>query len=366
MTTATQMYALSSQEMAQGIAAGGHLRSVLVEGPIGIGKTYLQRVLAKMLPTHTPVYFDCSTKDLGDITIPDIMHMDDGTGFVRYVTNEELGAHHDKPIILMIDELGKCNPAVLLSLLRVILERKIGSYTLHPESIVFCTTNLGAEGVGDILPAHARNRITVAEMAKPTWDQWIEWGLANGIDHTLLGWCRNNEKAFADFRDFSDPEANDYIHHPRSTRTAFVTPRSLEAASDWMKLYAGGKFSDKVLTSYLMGTIGTAATGDLMAFTRLADQMPTIDSIKDDPQNALIPTSVGGVMMVVYKVLASLEREWVDAWMVYMDRLSTEAQGVFINATRVPDYPKQKLLSRNRKFTDWCVANQYLFTADVQ
>ena len=83
------------------------------------------------------------------------MHMDDGSGFVRYLTNEELGAHHDKPIILMIDEFGKSNPAVKLALLRMMLERKIGSYTLHPDSIVFATTNLGAEGVGDLLPAHA-------------------------------------------------------------------------------------------------------------------------------------------------------------------------------------------------------------------
>ena len=366
MTTATKMYALSAEEQVEGIIAGGHIRSVLVEGPIGSGKTHLLKMLAKRLPKHLPIYFDCSTKDLGDITIPNIMHMDDGSGFVRYVTNEELGIHNNVPTIVMIDELGKCNPAVLLSILRFILERKIGSYKMHPESILFCNTNLGAEGVGDILPAHARNRITVSEFAKPTWDKWIEWGIANGIDHTLLGWCRNNDKAFADFRDYSDPEENDYIHHPRSTRTAFVTPRSLEAASDWMKLHAEGKFSDKVLTSYLMGTIGESATGDLMAFCRLASQMPSIDSIKNDPHNALVPTSVGGVIMVVYKVLASLDRDWIDAWMVYMDRLSKEAQGVFVNAIRAKGYSKRALISQNRKFTEWCVANQYLFTADVE
>ena len=70
--------------------------------------------------------------------------------------------------------------------------------------------------------------------------------------------------------------------HPRSTRTAFVTPRSLEAASDWMKVR--DKFNDKTLTSLLIGTIGGSAAGDMMAFARLADQLPSIDSIKSDPQ----------------------------------------------------------------------------------
>jgi len=36
--------------------------------------------------------------------------------------------------------------------------------------------------------------------------------------------------------DVANPEDNPYIYHPRSTRTAFVAPRSLEAASDWLKI----------------------------------------------------------------------------------------------------------------------------------
>jgi hypothetical protein len=309
-----------------------------------------------------PCYFDCTTKDLGDITIPDIMRVEDGSGFVRYLTNEELGVHNDKPVILMIDEYGKANPAVKNALLRLLLERKIGSYTLHPDSIVFATTNLGAEGVGDLLPAHARNRLTVIESSKPTWEQWIEWGINNGIDPTVLGWCRNNDKAFADFRDVQDPDENDYVYHPRSTRTAFVTPRSLEAASDWMQVR--DKFDDKTLTSLLIGTIGGSAAGDMMAFARLADQLPSIDSIKSDPHSAVVPTSAGAVMMVVYKVLSTLDRDWVDAWMDYMLRLSKEAQGVFANGVRSEKYTKRSMVMTNKKFTQWAMDNNYLFTAD--
>jgi hypothetical protein len=202
----------------------------------------------------------------------------------------------------------------------------------------------------------------VIESTKPTWEQWIEWGINNGIDPTVLGWCRNNDKAFADFRDVQDPEDNDYVYHPRSTRTAFVTPRSLEAASDWMKVR--DKFDDKTLTSLLIGTIGGSAAGDMMAFARLADQLPSIDSIKSDPSGALVPTSAGAVMMVVYKVLATLERDWVDQWMTYMLRLSKEAQGVFANGVRSKKYTKQSMVMTNKKFTQWAMDNNYLFTAD--
>ncbi len=359
---AHQMYALSLDQCVAAVKAVGHLRTILLQGDMGGGKTSTMITLAAELPKHVPCYFDCTTKDLGDITIPDIMRIEDGSGFVRYLTNEELGVHNDKPVILMIDEYGKANPAVKNALLRLLLERKIGSYTLHPDSIVFATTNLGAEGVGDLLPAHARNRLTVIESSKPTWDQLIEWGINNGIDPTVLGWCRNNDKAFADFRDVEDPDENDYVYHPRSTRAAFVTPRSLEAASDCMQGRAG--FDDKTLTSLLIGTIGPAAAGDFMAFARLADQLPSIESIKSDPNSALVPTSAGAVMMVVYKVLSTLDRDWVDAWMDYMLRLSKEAQGVFANGVRSEKYTKRSMVMTNKKFTQWAMDNNYLFTAD--
>ena len=364
MATSANLYAVDLDGITQAILAGGHKRTVLVQGHMGTGKSSLLKMLAAELPNHIPCYFDCTTKDLGDITIPDITHMDNGSGFVRYLTNEELGAHHDKRTVVMIDEFGKANPAVKLALLRLMLEHKIGSYTLHPDSIVFATINLGSEGVGDLLPAHACNRLTVIESAKPTWEGWIEWAINNDVDPTVMGWCRNNDKAFADFRDVSDPEENDYIYHPRSTRTAFVTPRSLEAASDWMK--QRDKFDSKTLTSLLIGTIGGSAAGDMVAFARLADQLPSIESIKADPHGALVPTTAGAIMMVVYKVLSTLEQSWVDQWMDYMLRLPQEAQGVFANGVRSKKYAKRSLVMTNAKFTKWAMDNNYLFTADIK
>tara|TARA_R100000995_G_scaffold44236_1_gene20745 strand:+ start:8381 stop:9475 length:1095 start_codon:yes stop_codon:yes gene_type:complete len=362
MTTAETMYALNLDQIATAIRTGGNKRTILVQGHMGTGKSSLLNMLSDELPDHAACYFDCTTKDLGDITIPNLAKMEDGTGYVSYLTNEELGAHLDKPIILMVDEYGKANPAVKNAMLRLMLERKIGSYTLHPDSLVFATTNLGAEGVGDLLPPHARNRITVITMRKPDNMEWIEWGINNEIDHTLLGWCKDNPQLFAGFEGVKDPEENPYIYHPREQRTAFVTPRSLEAASDWLKERAS--YDDQTLTGLLMGTIGARGAMDLMAFVKLADQLPSLESIKQDPQNAKVPESASAVCMVVYRTLASLEKDWVNPWMDYMVRLDKEAQGMFANGVRAPKYSKQSMVMTNKKFTDWAMANNYMFAAD--
>jgi len=262
----------------------------------------------------------------------------------------------------MIDELGKANPAVKNALLRVMQERTVGSIKLHPDSIVYATTNKGSEGVGDILPPHARNRVSVVQVRKSTNMDWIEWGINAGIDHSLLGWCKDNPHLFAPFEDVKDPDENPYIFHPKQQRAAFVTPRSLHAASDI--LHQRHAFDDQTLTGLLMGTIGDRGAMDLMAFVKMSDQLPSLQSIKDDPKTAKVPESAAAVCMVVYRTLASLEQDWLDAWMDYMPRLDSEAQGMFANGVRAPKYSKRSMAMRNKKFTKWAMDNNHMFATD--
>ena len=361
MNNAQQMYALDLDQCVAAIKAVGKLRTILMEGDMGNGKSSTIHTLADDLPDHTPCYFDCTTKDIGDLNLPNMAVMNE-QGYVTFVPNEELGAHLGKPIILMIDELGKANPAVKNALLRVMQERTVGSIKLHPDSIVYATTNKGSEGVGDMLPPHARNRMTVVQVRKSTNMEWIEWGINNGVDHTLLGWCKDNPHLFASFEDIKDPDENPYIFHPKQQRAAFVTPRSLHSASDI--LHQRHMFDDQTLTSALMGTIGDRGAMDLMAFVKLADQLPSLQSIKDDPSNAKVPDSAAGICMVVYRTLASIEVDWINAWMDYMPRLDVEAQGMFGNGVRAPKYSKQSMVMKNKKFTAWAMQNNYMFAAD--
>jgi len=357
------MYNVDLDQATQMIATMGHKRTILVQGHMGTGKSSMLKTLADMFPNHIPCYFDATTKDLGDLMLPRIAELDAGASYVSYAPNEELGIHHSRPVIVMLDEYGKANPAVKQGLTAFMLERRMGNLKLHPDSIVFATTNLGGEGVGDMLVAHQRNRITVVTLKKPDYMNYIEWGINNGIDHTLLGWVKDNPHVFQSFEDVQNPEDNPYIFHPRSQRAAFVTPRSLEAASDWLKVR--DRLDDMSLTAALIGTVGDRAAMDLMAFVRLSNDLPTLKSIKETPETAKVPESAAAVCMVVYRTLASIEADWLDAWMTYLNRLPAEAQGLFANGVRAPKYAKQGLVMTNKAFTQWARAKSHLFAADV-
>jgi hypothetical protein len=199
-------------------------------------------------------------------------------------------------------------------------------------------------------------------MNKPSNLQWIEYGINNGIDHTLLGWCKDNPQLFHGFDIYKNPDDNPYIYHPKQQRASFVTPRSLEAASDILK--ARAHMDDMTVTAMLMGTIGDRGAMDLMAFVKLADQLPSLESIKKSPETAKVPTSAAAVCMVVYRTLAAIEKDWIDNWMIYLNRLDKEAQGMFANGVRAPKYGKQAMIMTNKNFTQWAMQNSYLFAAD--
>jgi hypothetical protein len=357
----TALYDLSINEIVDMIESCRE-NTVLVQGHMGIGKSSILKVLAARYPTHAASYFDCTTKDLGDITIPQLHTLDGDSTCVRYVPNEELGIHLNKPVILMIDEFGKANPAVKNGMMRLMLERKLGGYTLHPDSIVFATTNLGSEGVGDLLLPHQRNRITVMRMRKPSNNDWItEYAYNAGIHHAMIACVNEKPEWFASFEDVANPQDNQYIMHPGDrSRVSFVTPRSLEAASRW--LYTGKP--RRSLMAALIGCIGPKAAGELVTFYDTAQDMPTLDSIKQDPHTAKVPSTDAATCMVVHRTLATIGREWVDQWMDYMSRLDMEAQLLFMMQVKREDYAKRSLVLNNAKARAWMLANNFAFSSD--
>jgi energy-coupling factor transporter ATP-binding protein EcfA2 len=360
-TTASNIYALGINQVANLINTIGHNNTVLVQGNMGTGKSSILKILADLRPTHKPVYLDCTTLvDSADMFM--VKYSEDGKTF-KTVPLEDLGLHlPDQPVILMLDEIGKCNRSVVLACNRIMLERKHSGYELHPDSIVFATTNKGTEGLGDLLLAHTRNRITVVTMRNPDNMEYIEWGIDNGIDPILLGFCKEHPELFHSFEQYENPDENPYIPHPRSARAAFWTPRSGEKASDILKLRH--LLDDKQLTAALMGTIGAPAAFALATFVQMADKLPTREQIEADPMNAPVPDSAAAVCMVVYRALATIERKWVESWLTYMDRLSKEAQGLFVNGVRTPQYSRRDYVVQNKKYQDWCMANNYMFSAD--
>ena len=344
---------LSINQCASAINTLGQHTTVLIEGPSGSGKSSVLQLLNK--PTHRKVYIDCTQIDVGDIQIPSVNH---ATGTSTFYPNEVFGVHAEQPVIICLDEFGKAPRSVQNALLPIVLDRRVGNRPLPAGSVVFATTNLSTEGVGDTLPLHVRNRMSVIRMRKPNVEEYTAYSLAHGGNPAVLAWVNETHAVLAEDDDVANPDQNPYIWHRKDpSRKAFCTPRSMTAAG--RVLNDAEHLDDDTLRGVLAGLIGQRAAADLHVFVQLGNKLPAWQTIVTNPLAAALPANPTMNMMTVHRAILRTTAENLDPVMVYMKRLPLELQGVFVNQLlRIPQ--RSKFAAMNASFTQWCIANNWL------
>lgn len=353
------MRTIKRDDLVQSIVALGNEITFIVEGHIGSSKSSLAYDVAGALPTHRMVYIDmASIADTGDFQLPAVNH---DTKTSTFYPNESLGLHTDQPMIIVFDEIGKTSQAVLNSILPALNERRWGNTYFHADTIVFATTNMGSENVGDVMKPHVRNRITMVRMEKPNAQETIAYGINNGMHPIVAAWIDRNPQCFESFEDVENPDDNPYIYHPKVQRPAFVTHRSMSRASTI--LHKQDVLNTETLTHLLCGTIGAPAALDLMTFIRLADQLPTRSEIIGNPSKAQVPDSPSAMVLLVCQAVHWVDEGNFDAWMTYMNRFNgNEVKALFM--LQITKH-KEKVLwaSRNQSYTTYAMNNAHLFGA---
>jgi len=341
------MTTVNLNEAAHLVRTCGQTNTFIFQGEPGIGKSAMLHALADKSDLE-PRYIDCALLDLGDLQMPRVGES------VEFVPNKMFVG--DKPLIIMLDEIGKAMRPVQNALLALLLEHRIGNHKLPEGSVVFGTTNMASDGVGDMMQAHARNRVTFLTVRKPDADEWIDWGVGNDIDPTIMAWVKEYPQCLASYAD--DPDGatdNPYIFTPRKQQAAFVTPRSLAHASHIVKQRAN--LTDDVLISALSGTIGESAARDMQAFLSVADALPPFKAIIEKPETVQVPDSPIACVILALGAVTRMTAENVDAWMTYLARLPREVQFMF--AQQAMRSRSAAVVVKSKHFTDWARENSW-------
>ena len=330
------------------IATVGHTNTILLRGQPGVGKSSILKELGRQLPDYHMAYVDVANLDLGDLGMPVI---DREAMTTSYAPNSRFGIspQQKKPVLLMLDELGKASRPVMNMLLPVILEHRLGDVSLPEGSIVFGTTNLDTDGVGDNVPAHAYNRMTVVRVDNPSADEWLAWASNNGIVPEVMAFAKQYPQVFDCYADLDDDDKNPYIFNPRTGQNKmFCSPRSLEKASHI--LAARAALGESLLPA-LIGTVGEAAARDMEAMVRLADQVPTFETVTKDPTKAKVPSNAGGYFLMAFMLAGRVTEDTLDAVLDYIGRWDNfEAHTLFVHSL-ASNSKKVGFACRNRRMT---------------
>lgn len=302
----------------------GATNTVCLEGPPGIGKTSMAVQLAKELGLQA-VVVDCATlTDGGDIKIPRFTDR----GEYKDTPNAAFRTADGTPVLVVLDELGKANRAVMNSLAALIHERRIGEYPLGEGSIVCATSNNSADGVGDNVPAHVRDRMTLIQVRNATSEEWVKRALTQGIAGELIAFATMFPQIFDHYSTVGKYSENPYIFDPRdAARRKYTTPRSLYQASNIVHQRA--QFDHDVLVAMLAGTIGHAAAADMTTMLALGDKMEDYATIVRSPTKCRVPDRGPAQIIAAVTLLARAGDKPVaerEAVATYLGRLEPEVQ----------------------------------------
>lgn len=339
---------LSSAQIVNLVKNGPRNRTMFINGETGVGKSAIFHQL-KRLPefaNHHFVMVDCTQLDIGSVWVPDL---DRENGVSRELPNDRFGVgkHNHRgmngarPVVIFLDEFGKARQAIKDACAPIVYEHRLGQWEFPEGSLVMAATNLASEGLGDDFQAHMRSRVSMAYMRKPTQKEWmLNFGVPHGLDPALLAATEQMPSMFDSFIDYdaggkyagkNQERDNAMIFNPRVQQDAFFSPRTAHIASDWLKKRAEIA-DDDALQAILNGTVGEPAAAHIMATVRFGDQLPSLERVLDDPENAPLAKSPVAQIVQVFQFVTQIKtRPEVEAIMIYVGRMRTEMQGLLVN-----------------------------------
>ncbi|MDD5157343.1 MoxR family ATPase [Sulfurimonas sp.] len=167
--------------------------------------------------------------------------------------------------ILFLDELNSAAPSVQASAYQLILDRKIGEYSLPDGwAIVAAGNREGDRGLTYRMPSPLANRFVHFEMSVDVQD-WRFWAFKNGIDESIISYISyKNEHLFT--------------FDAKSDAKSFATPRSWEFVDSILK----SKISKELLLETLGGAVGKDVAVSFLAFRRVSAKLPDIQNILEN------------------------------------------------------------------------------------
>lgn len=166
--------------------------------------------------------------------------------------------------ILFLDEINSAPPAVQASAYQLVLDRKVGEYTLpNGWSIVSAGNRESDRGVVYRMPPPLANRFVHFEM-EVDFNDWKVWAYNNGIDSSIISFLQYDNSMLFNF-------------DPTSNHKSFATPRSWEFANTIIKQ----DIDKSLLLETITGAVGENGAVGYLSFKKVMDKLPNIDDILD-------------------------------------------------------------------------------------
>lgn len=201
--------------------------------------------------------------------------------------------------IIFLDEITQAGPAVQSAALQLVLNRKVGEYTLPKNAVICAAGNRQGDKTGSkALTKALANRFKHINMV-PQFDTWRSWAMSNGIHPEIIGFLSKNPQYMNQF----DPQSKD---------VAFATPRTWAMVSTSM---TEGDLDDDLLMDDVAGTVGSAVAMEFMAMRKIASKVPNPEDILSGKVKTLHEETkrIDCQYMVMSGCLSMMDMNWKNS-----------------------------------------------------
>jgi hypothetical protein len=190
----------------------------------------------------------------------------------------------EKPTLLVLDEMGGATNTTLKAALRLLQFGEVCGKRLPGCVRIIALSNdvgHGADVMGILEPM--KDRFISIIVVEPHVDDTIGYAMARQWPAWLMGFLRNDPGALLDCKPL------------KSMQRSGSTPRGWEYVA---QLDAGGFLDLPQGPELIHGAVGRGRGTEALAFRALVNELPDIDGVIMDPENAPIPENPGARFLI--------------------------------------------------------------------
>ena len=244
---------------------------VFVWGNPGVGKSSIIKQIAN---DKNMEFIDLRLSLLDPTDLRGIPFFDSSNKSAIWAKPEFLPNSNSKAFgILFLDEINSAPPTVQAAAYQLILDRKIGEYTLPINYAIVAAGNYESDrGVTYRMPTPLANRFVHLDF-ELDFEEWKSWAYESKIDTSIISFL-------------SYKPQNLFTFDAKAKEKSFATPRSWSFVNDILN----SNLQIEFLKDVISGAVGKDSSDEFMNFCKVIDKLPNIQEILE-AINTEVPTN---------------------------------------------------------------------------
>lgn len=239
--------------------------------------------------------------------------------------------------ILFLDEINLAPQSVMAAGYQLILDRKLGNYTL-PEGWKIVAAGNRAEDQAAVtkFPAPLSNRFVHIDLDVDG-DEWRKWAINKGVSEQIVA--------------FLGKMPQHLFKMPKAGERSFPTPRSWENAS---KLHDLGLRIDSA--------IGEGVAAEFYAFIKVYEKLPDVDAILDGKEKR-IPEELDVLWATMMSIVYKAQIAHIPNIFPYVAKMPKEFEVVTLTSLDDKSKDFSLALLASKEWSHWIGQNQEIINS---